>query len=101
MKDHKCESCEKSFTRAWSLKIHVRTFHEGVKDQKGDSRGKCFSRAESLLKKRNESNLNSVGCHICKEKVLVNDYTSHCKEIHGITCIIKKAEKNLFKQFNE
>ena len=54
-----------------------------------------------IKSEQNESNLISIGCHVCKEKVLVDDYASHCKEIHGIMCVIKKAEKKILKQFNE
>ena len=47
-KDHKCESCEKSFSRAQTLKRHIHTVHEGHKDYKCESCGKSFSQAGYL-----------------------------------------------------
>ena len=47
-KDHKCESCGKSFTAARTLNEHIYTIHEGHKDYKCESCGKLFSRADSL-----------------------------------------------------
>ena len=39
-KDHKCESCGKSFSEAGNLKKHICTVHEGHKDFKCESCGK-------------------------------------------------------------
>ena len=36
-KDHKCESCGKSFPQANALKKHIHTIHEGQKDCKCES----------------------------------------------------------------
>ena len=47
-KDHKCESCSKTFTRKYVLKNHIHTVHEGHKDHNCESCGKSFSRAENL-----------------------------------------------------
>ena len=33
-------------------------------------------------------------CHICQNRVLVDEYTIHCKEEHNINCLLKKAQKN-------
>ena len=35
-KDHKCETCGKSFSRGYSMKKHCRKFHEGQKEKKKD-----------------------------------------------------------------
>ena len=35
-----------------------------------------------------------MGCHVCKEKILLKNFSEHCKEIHGITCVIKKVKKD-------
>ena len=44
---------------------------------------------------RSKSNQASIAdCHICEEKISVENYTFHCKEIHGINCMIKKSRKN-------
>ena len=41
-----CESCEKSFSGAGSLKTHIHTIHEGHKDHKCESCGKSYSQAK-------------------------------------------------------
>ena len=46
-KDHKCDSCEKAFSRVGYLKRHI-VVHNGQKDHKCDSCGKAFSRAGNL-----------------------------------------------------
>ena len=56
-KDHKCESCGKSFTRAQHLKKHIHTVHEGRKDYKCDSCNKLFSHAHHLKKHINTNHL--------------------------------------------
>ena len=48
LKNHKCESCDRSFARAGSLKIHIHTVHENHKDYKCESCSKSFSQAGSL-----------------------------------------------------
>ena len=45
---YKCESCGKSFSRAYSLKKHIHTVHEGHKDYKCESCDKSFSQASTL-----------------------------------------------------
>ena len=47
-KDHKCDSCEKAFSRAGHLKIHINAVHNGQKDHKCDICGKAFSQAGDL-----------------------------------------------------
>ena len=49
-KDHNCESCGKSFSKAGTLKDHIQTVHEGHKDHKCESCGKSFSEAGTLKK---------------------------------------------------
>ena len=49
-KDHICESCGKSLSRAAVLKKHIYTVHEGHKDHKCESCGKSFSEAGVLKK---------------------------------------------------
>ena len=46
--DFKCESCEKSFTQADSLRGHIKSIHEGQKDFKCDSCGKLFTCAGNM-----------------------------------------------------
>ena len=35
-KNHKCDTCEKSFSHAHNLKTHINTVHNGQKDHKYD-----------------------------------------------------------------
>ena len=49
--DHRnfqCEICAKKFTTKWSLKVHMKTIHEGAKDHECAICGKKFSRKSSL-----------------------------------------------------
>ena len=54
-KIHICECCNKSFSSAHNLKIHINSVHKGMKDHKCDSCGKAFSQAGNL-----KSHINSV-----------------------------------------
>ena len=47
-KDHKCESCGKTFTDARNLKRHIHIIHEGRKNHKCKSCGKSFSQSHHL-----------------------------------------------------
>ena len=48
LKNHKCESCGKSFFKAQNLKIHIGHAHKGHKNHKCESCGKSFFKAGSL-----------------------------------------------------
>ena len=50
VKDFKCKSCGKSFSRADILKKHIHTVHEGHKDYNCQSCGKSFSESGNLKK---------------------------------------------------
>ena len=45
---NKCDSCEKSFSRAGHLKKHYNVVHNGQKDYKCDLCEKSFAQAGSL-----------------------------------------------------
>ena len=47
-KDFKCDSCGRSFTQPNHLKTHIKTFHEGHKDFKCDSCGRLFTQPNHL-----------------------------------------------------
>ena len=49
-KDHKCDTCEKTFSQAGYLKTHINSVHNGIKDHDCDSCGKAFSLAHNLKK---------------------------------------------------
>ena len=48
-KDHKCDSCRKAFSEAGKLKRHINAVHKGQKDHICDSCGKSFSQSENTL----------------------------------------------------
>ena len=48
VKNHKCDSCLKSFSSPMDLKRHINSVHNGQKDQKCDLCGKTFSAAGNL-----------------------------------------------------
>ena len=47
-KDNKCESCGKSFSRAYTLKKHIHNVHEGHKDDKCESFDRLFSQSSNF-----------------------------------------------------
>merc|ERR1712020_704732 len=51
-RDHKCDLCDKFFSRSENLNVHIRTVHEGQSDHKCDVCGKFFTKAGSLQKHR-------------------------------------------------
>ena len=55
VKNHKCDSCGKSFSEAGHLKGHINEVHNGQKDHKCDSCGKSFSQPGHL-----KTHINSV-----------------------------------------
>ena len=61
-----CDTCGKLFSRAGTLKIHIKTVHNGQKDHKCDSCEKAFSSAQSLKKHiidKETSNVTLVKSH--------------------------------------
>ena len=47
-KKYNCEACGKAFGRARDLKRHIRSIHEGVKNNKCETCGKAFNRLDIL-----------------------------------------------------
>ena len=58
-KDFKCETCGKTFTQSGSLKVHIRTVHEGQKNYECTMCSKAFGQS--------------------------GDLSRHVKKIHGIS----------------
>ena len=48
-KDFKCEYCGKSFTQAVNLRVHMKTIHEDQKDIKCDSCGLTHESYKNIL----------------------------------------------------
>ena len=46
--NHQCQFCQKSFSRPFSLKTHLKSVHDGLKDHKCTLCGKYFSRLFNL-----------------------------------------------------
>ena len=74
VKNYKCGSCERAFSRAISLKIHIKAVHHGQKDHKCDSCGKESHLAEDLKKHINSvhndkkiTNVTHVKRHFLKQ----------------------------------
>ena len=60
--------------------------------QKRERKQKLCERDYELL---DEENRHTIPCHVCKERVFVKNYTSHCNDLHGVPCTILKAQKNI------
>ena len=48
LKNHKCDTCGKFFSRSDILKTHIKTIHEGQSNYKCDSCGRSFNRIDNL-----------------------------------------------------
>ena len=48
LKNHKCEFCEKSFSKAWTLKGHINQIYNGLKDHSCDIFSKSFATIEDM-----------------------------------------------------
>ena len=84
-KDHKCESCGKSFSEARKLKRHIRENHEGHKDHKCESCGKSFFRADNLKRhiQTVHEGQNDHKCKLCgKTYTTKQKMKDHVKAIH-------------------
>ena len=63
-KNHKCDSCEKSFSHAGTLKTHINSVHKGQKDHKCDICGKAFSESGKL--KRHNNSIHCTSTRVMK-----------------------------------
>ena len=70
-KNNNCESYGKSFSRAWNLKHHIHSVHDGHKDYKCEPCWKSFSQVVNLkrhitqfTKATKITNVNLVGKHL-------------------------------------
>ena len=81
LKNHKCNSCEKSYTQSHNLKTHISRSHTG---HQCDSCGKNFSQSESL--KTHVSIIHNHKCNTCeKSYTQARDLKSHISKTHGNT----------------
>ena len=58
-RDHKCDSCGKTYSQASILKKHINAVHYGIKDHKCDTCGMKFSQAGHLKRHINSIHINS------------------------------------------
>ena len=97
-----CKICKKQFISAKDIMEHSVLEHSVETTQftkdfillPNNKENVKIKNIEIIKSERNQLDIHSIKCHICKEKVPVKDYASHCKEIHRINCVIKKLEKN-------
>ena len=87
-KDHKCESCDKSFSQRGDLKKHIHTVHKGHKDHKCESCGKSFSDAGQLKRHIQliHEGLRNYKCMSCGKFLTfknLNKFHDHKKSIHN------------------
>ena len=92
-KDHKCDSCDKSFKQSRDLKYHVQAVHEKSKDFECTYCGKFFTEIKNHIKNIHETN-KQVKCEICSDIFpSKTEMFRHLREIHysGQTELIDKS----------
>ena len=102
-KNIKCNFCEKCFSTFGALKSHVDVIHAKPLGLTADTIGPAILPAikpkqpnfENVnfqnFKVKGAAIMNSskhVNCHICHEKILVAEFTQHCKDTHGKKCFL-------------
>ena len=84
-KNHKCESCDKSFKSRKNLNMHIHTVHEGQKDYKCESCSKSFTQGHNL--KNHIQKIHEVGnynkCEYCSKSFSTPQYLKlHIRVYH-------------------
>ncbi|CAB0035018.1 unnamed protein product [Trichogramma brassicae] len=84
-KDHKCDECQKTFTRQGSLKIHIKTVHDKRKDYECDVCQKTFSQRGHLkihVKTVHDKRKN-YKCDVCQKTFSHRGHLKiHVKTVH-------------------
>ena len=84
-KDHKCEYCQKTFSRLQNLQGHIKRVHHKIKDRKCGTCGKMFSQLRALQKhvKDVHLGLRKCTCNICgREYSKPDSLRMHIKHVH-------------------
>ena len=83
---HKCTICQRGFNSPKDLRSHVNAIHEGKRDFKCNSCGKCFGRVHTLNVHIQRSHGKAIGkyvCSYCERRFHTNYHlNSHTTAIH-------------------
>ena len=98
----KCDSCDKLFTEAATLRKHIKTVHEGLKDFKCDSCARSFACSTHLRRHIEKIHEKIFPCDYCddgKQFMSKQDLHDHIDEFHDeFKCPnCGKCFKNKFK----
>ena len=82
----KCEQCSYVSTCSWSVKQHIRSVHEGLRDHQCGSCGKKYFRAEELkrhtfIAHMDEYEGNIYNCDKCDKGFILQDKLAYHKKI--------------------